>query len=159
MIMSGVPKLEHVCDLTVQVGAPLEAGPVRGLNSAGLRRIIPITGGVVRGAHLNGVVMAGGADFQLLVSDTAAELDARYILELDGGAKVYVHNRAIRRGTPEQISRLFRGEAVDPEALYFRCMPSFEVSDGQLRWLTESVFIGTGARYPDRVEMAFFRVL
>ena len=39
------PALEHVADLTVWVAAPLEAGQVVGLNSRGLRRIIPITGG------------------------------------------------------------------------------------------------------------------
>ena len=27
-----------------------------------------------------------------------------------------------------------------------------------LAWLTENVFVGTGARFPDRVEMRFFRV-
>ena len=51
-----------------------------------------------------------------------------------------------------------RGEPVDPQAIYFRCAPTFEVSDEGLRWLTESVFIGPGARFPDRIEMRFFRV-
>ena len=27
-----------------------------------------------------------------------------------------------------------------------------------LAWLTESLFVGTGARFPDRVEMRFFRL-
>lgn len=61
------PALEHVADLTVFVAAP-----------------IPITGGTLRGPQLNGRVLAGGADFQLVVSDTAADLDARYIIALDG---------------------------------------------------------------------------
>jgi hypothetical protein len=47
---------------------------------------------------------------------------------------------------------------VDPSAIYFRCAPSFEVSHPALAWMTESLFIGTGARFPDRVEMRFFRV-
>jgi hypothetical protein len=69
------PTLEHIANLTVQVAPPVEAGSITGLNSRGKRRIIPITGGVLRGPRLNGRVLAGGADFQLIVSDTAADLD------------------------------------------------------------------------------------
>lgn len=151
------PTLEHVADLTVLVAAPVEAGQVTGLNSRGLRRIIPITGGQVTG-RLRGSVLPGGADFQIVVSDTLAELDARYLLELEDGARVYVHNRALRRGSAEDIARLVRGEPVDPAAIYFRCVPSFEVSDPALAWLTESLFVGTGVRHPDRVELSIFRL-
>lgn len=156
------PALEHVADLTVFVAAPIEAGTITGLNSRGKRRIIPITGGTLRGPQLNGRVLAGGADFQLVVSDTAADLDARYIIELDGpefgGEHLYVQNRALRRGSAADIARLVRGEVVDPAAIYFRCLPSFEVSSPKLAWLTDSLFVGTGARHPDRVEISLFRL-
>ena len=156
------PALEHVADLTVFVAAPIEAGTITGLNSRGKRRIIPITGGTLRGPRLNGRVLAGGADFQLVVSDTAADLDARYIIELDGpefaGEHLYVQNRALRRGSAADIARLVRGEVVDPTAIYFRCVPSFEVSTPKLAWLTDSLFVGTGARHPDRVEISLFRL-
>lgn len=155
------PTLEPAFDLTVFVAAPLEAGDITGLNSRGRRRIIPITGGTVSG-RVNGAVLAGGADFQLVVSDTCADLDARYLLQLNDpawpGAHVFVQNRALRRGSAEDIAKLVRGEPVDPAAIYFRCAPSFEVSHSALAWLTESLFVGTGARFPDRVEMRFFRV-
>ena len=155
------PTLEHVADLTVQVAAPIEAGNVTGLNSRGKRRIIPITGGRLDGPQLQGRVLPGGADFQIVVSDTCADLDARYLIQLDGphhGEHIFVQNRALRRGSAEDIARLVRGEPVDPQAIYFRCVPSFEVSCASLQWLTQSVFIGTGARYPDRVLISLFRV-
>lgn len=156
------PTLEHIADLTVQVGAPVEAGSITGLNSRGRRRIIPITGGMLRGQRLNGRVLPGGADFQLVVSDTMADLDARYIIELDGpefgGEHIYVQNRALRRGNPADIARLVRGETVDPAVIYFRGVPTFEVSSPALGWLTESVFLISGARFPDRVEMSLYRV-
>lgn len=151
------PLLEPIADLVVHVTTPVEVGQVIGLNTRGLRRIIPIIGGTVSG-QLSGQVLAGGADFQMVVSDTVADLDARYILALDNGHRVYVQNRALRRGTAADVARLVRGEAVDPAAIYFRCAPTFEVSDPSLAWLTESLFVGTGARYPDRVEMRFFRL-
>ncbi|MGH8820577.1 MAG: DUF3237 domain-containing protein [Rhodoferax sp.] len=156
------PRLEHIADLTVQVAPPIEAGQVSGLNSRGRRRIIPITGGTLTGPRLHGRVLPGGADFQLVVSATTTDLDARYLLALDGpqhaGEHIFVQNHALRRGSADDIAKLVRGEPVDPAALYFRCVPTFEVSSPALAWLTESLFLGTGARYPDRVEMSFFRV-
>jgi hypothetical protein len=152
------PLLEPIADLTVYVATPIEAGAVTGLNSRGRRRIIPITGGKVTG-QLSGTVLPGGADFQMVVSDTCADLDARYLLQLDNGEHIFVMNRALRRGSVEDIAKLVRGEPVDPAAIYFRCAPTFEVSSPALAWLTESLFVGTGARFPDRVEMRFFRVV
>ena len=37
-------------------------------------------------------------------------------------------------------------------------LPVAKATVSALAWLTESVFIGTGARFPDRVELAFYRV-
>ena len=62
------------------------------------------------------------------------------------------------RLTHSAATALVRGEPVDPGAIYFRCAPTFEVSHPALDWMTQSLFIGTGARFPDRVEMRFFRV-
>jgi hypothetical protein len=156
------PLLEHVADLTVFVASPIEAGQVSGLNSRGRRRIIPITGGTLRGPRLNGRVLPGGADFQLIVSDTLADLDARYIIELDGpefaGEHIYLQNRALRRGSAADTAKLARAEPVDPKAIYFRGVPTFEVSCPALAWLTESIFVATGARFPDRVEISLYRV-
>ena len=107
-------------------------------------------------------MLPGGADFQLVVSETSADLDARYLLRLDdadwAGAHVFVQNRALRRGSAEDIAKLVRGEPVDPAAIYFRCAPTFEVSHPALAWMTESLFVGTGARFPDRVEISVYRV-
>jgi hypothetical protein len=151
------PALQHVLDLTVYVAAPIEAGDVVGLNSRGKRRIIPITGGSVTG-QINGKVLPGGADFQIVVSETTADLDARYMIELDNGEHIFVQNRALRRGSAADIAKLVRGEPVAPEAIYFRCVPTFEVSSPALAWLTQSIFVGTGARFPDRVQLSIFRV-
>ena len=61
-------------DLHVLVAAPIEAGQITGLNSRGLRRIIPITGGTLTGPSLQGRILPGGADDAFL---DAAELDLR----------------------------------------------------------------------------------
>jgi len=156
------PALEHIGNLTVFVATPIEAGQVTGLNSRGKRRIIPITSGTLTGPQLQGRVLPGGADFQIVVSDTCADLDARYLIALDGpqhqGQHIFVQNHALRRGSADDIAKLVRGEPVDPAAIYFRCVPTFEVSSPALQWLSESIFVGTGARFPDRVEISLFRV-
>jgi hypothetical protein len=148
------PQLKFFADLSVQVGKPQEVGRA----PRGLRRLIPILGGEATGDGWHARVVPGGADFQLVVSDTLAELDARYMLETEAGELIYVQNRAIRSGPPELMARLVRGEPVDPSLIYFRCSPSFETVAPSLAWINERMFVGSGARHPDRVVMRFFEL-
>lgn len=149
-----VPGLKFFADLSVQVDRPQELGRT----SRGLRRLIPILGGEAVGDGWRARVLPGGADFQLVVSDTLAELDARYMMETDGGDRIYVTNRALRSGPRELMARLVRGEPVDPAQIYFRCSPSFETASPALRWITERLFVGSGARHPDKVVMRFWEL-
>jgi hypothetical protein len=149
------PQLKWFADLAVQVGQPQQIGRT----ARGVRRLIPILGGDASGDGWRATVLPGGADFQLLVGDSLAELDARYVLQTDGGDLIYVQNRALRTGTPEVMARLARGESVDPAQVYFRCSPSFETASPSLGWITGRMFVGTGERHPDKVVMRFFEVL
>lgn len=148
------PALRFFADLSVRVGSPQEVG--QGLH--GRRRVIPIVGGSVTGIGWAAKVLPGGADFQLIVNDHLAELDARYCLETDGGDRIYVHNTALRTATPAHMAQLARGEPVDPVHIYFRCVPRFETASPALAWINERVFVGTGARLPERVMMRFFEL-
>ncbi len=122
------PQLEHVCDLAVTIASPVEVGQT----VAGQRRMIPITGGVVKGPRLNGKVLAGGADFQLILAGgTQAHLDARYVIELDDGTRVFVQNTALRVASLENSQRIMRGEPVNPAEIYFRCQPQLEAAGEQ----------------------------
>jgi hypothetical protein len=161
-----IPQLEPIMQLTVHVSQPVEAGNITHALGTGKRRIIPITGGTVqgtaRGQSMGGEVLGVGADFQLVTSPNAgvvaAQLDARYIIRLNDGSHIYVSNSAIRTGSESDIAALVRGESVPPERIYFRCAPRFEVEREDLAWMTQTLFIGTGARFPDRVEMVFYEV-
>jgi uncharacterized protein DUF3237 len=149
------PALAPFADLEVKVGAPIEIGRVAG----GVRRIVPILGGRCVGRAFTARVLPGGADFQLIVSETMARLEARYVLETDGGERIYVHNDAIRTAAPAAMARLVRGEPVDPADVYFRCAPRFECAAPALAWIGERVFVGVGVRRPQVVVMRFFEVL
>ncbi len=149
------PGLEFFADLEVSVGAPQEVGRT----AHGLRRLIPILGGTVRGEGWRGEVLPGGADVQCVVTPRLAELDARYMLRTDSGVLIYVHNHALRCAPEQVTSRLVRGEPVAPDEVYFRCAPRFDVADPAWQWVTEHMFLGSGVRTPEHVFIRVFRVL
>lgn len=146
------PQFRFFAELAVQVGTPIEVGRT----PRGLRRMIPILGGQARGDGWTARVLPGGADYQLVVSDTLAELQAHYVMETDAGDLLYVRNQAIRQASPEVTAKLVRGEPVDPAQVYFRCLPSLETASPALQWVNERLFVGTGVRRPQQVEMKFF---
>lgn len=144
----------YVFTLTVEIGAVTSAGDT----GHGVRRIIPITGGHVRG-EINGKVCAFGADFQVIRPNELIELEAKYAFETDDGAVVYVENKGIRFGPVELLQKLKRGEPVDPKLIYFRTVPKFETGAEKYRWLMENLFIGSAARHANRVVIDVHQVL
>lgn len=129
-----------------------------GRTPAGERRIIDICGGTVRGRKLNGHVLPGGADWQLIRADGAADISARYTLESDIGARVLVNSDGLRHGPPEVIAQLARGEAVDPARYYFRTVMRFETSDATLDWMNRILAIARGARLAQAVRLDVYEV-
>lgn len=152
--MTTEPRPDFVGEVLVEVAAPL----VVGAGVAGERRIIPILGGRVSGPRLEGEVLPGGADYQLIRPDGVAEIEARYTLRLTGGALVYVVNRGLRHAAPDDMARLLRGEPVPPERVYFRTTPVFETASPAHAWLQRSLFLGLGERQPAAVRIRIFAV-
>ena len=144
----------YVFTITAHIGSVTSAGDI----GHGVRRIIPITGGEVRG-ELTGKVCPFGADFQIIRPNELIELEAKYAFETDDGAVVYVENKGIRFGPVELLQRLKRGEPVDPTSIYFRTVPRFETGSEKYRWLMENLFIGSAARHADRVVIDVHQVL
>jgi hypothetical protein len=148
------PGLLHVADLVVRIAEPIEIGRVAG----NLRRVIPIAGGEMLGPRIRGRVLPGGSDFQLMRVDGVTDLQARYVIEIEDRQVIYVENSGVRYGPPELMEKLRRGETVDPALIYFRTTPRFETAAPGYEWLMRNLFICSGARFPDRVEMRFFQV-
>jgi hypothetical protein len=152
--MSPVLETKYVFTLTVRIGEVISAGET----GHGTRRVIPITGGEVRGV-VNGKILPSGADFQIIRPNELIELEAKYAFETDDGAVVYVENVGIRFGPRELLEKLKRGEPVDPKLIYFRTRPRFETGHPDYQWLTQHLFIGSAARHPDRVVIDVHQVL
>jgi hypothetical protein len=151
------PQLEtrYVFTLTVRIAEVTSAGDI----GTGVRRIIPIIGGEVRGEKVNGKVLPFGADFQIIRPNELIELEAKYAFETDDGAVVYVENQGLRFGPVDLLQKLKRGEPVDPKLIYFRTVPKFETGAPNYRWLMENLFIGSAARHADRVVIDVHQVL
>jgi hypothetical protein len=144
-----------VFSLAILIGAPIVAGDT----GHGVRRIIPILGGEVRGEGIKGTIFPCGADFQTIRPNGFTELEAKYAFEMDDGAIVYIENIGIRFGPKALLDRIAKGCNVDPALIYFRSVPKFETGSEKYRWLMENLFIGVGARHPDRVEIDVHQVL
>ena len=147
-------------DLKLLFRAEISLAPVRDLGHtpAGHRRIIDITGGTVSGPRLQGRVLPGGADWQVIRADGVAFLDARYTVETADGALVYVRNQGYRHAPPGVLARLMRGEDVDPSLYYMRTTPWFETADPRYDWMNRTICVGSGARRPAGVEIDFYEV-
>ena len=118
---------EHVFDANVTIGEMLDFGK----SKYGERRIIPITGGTFKGPGIEGIVVPGGADWQLTRPDGDVELYARYTLKTNDGALIQVQNRVLihmsKDGPP-----------------YIRSVIDFEApSESKHAWLNHAIFLGT----------------
>ena len=158
--MNPALQTRYVFTITALIGDVTSAGEI----GTGVRRIIPIHGGEVKGPGLDGEQIKGkvcgfGADFQIIRPNELIELEAKYAFETDDGATVYVENRGIRFGPVELLQTLKRGEPVDPKLIYFRTQPRFETGHDKYGWLMQHIFIGSAARHPDRVIVDVHMVL
>lgn len=152
----------HVFTIAVRVATPVIVGNDR---KAGRRQLIPILDGMfagenpVTGAPLNGTILPGGVDSQVIFPDGTCRLSARYGVQLDDGSSFYVENNGIRTVEPQYAETVFSGGFVDPSLYYFRTTPTFEAHDERLAWLARSLFVCSAVRTPDRVLLHFHQVL
>ena len=140
------------------IEAELEPLMSLGRTPVGERRIIGIGGGTVRGRKFNGRVLPGGADWQTIRADGAADIKARYTIESDAGARVLVDSVGLRHGPPEVIEKLARGDNVDPALYYFRTVMRFETGDPSADWLNRIIAVSRGQRLARAVRLDVYEV-
>ena len=125
----------------------------------GERRIIDILGGTVRGPKLNGRILPGGADWQIIRADGAADIQARYTIETDAGARILVSSEGLRHGPPDVMESLARGDNVDPALYYFRTLMRFETADPAVDWMNRILALARGQREARAVRLDVYEVL
>jgi Protein of unknown function (DUF3237) len=152
--VSVTPTLQLLYTSSINIAAPLDVGTT----PHGQRRVINITGGAFAGPRLSGRILPGGADWQIVRRDGIVEVDARYTLETDDGALIYITNWGLRHGPPGVLSRLSAGERVDPSEYYFRTTPVFETGAAEYAWLNAIISVAVGERRADAVIITAYEV-
>lgn len=146
---SPVPRLELALEIIADIADTIDmgAGPLGG------RRIVPILGGTFEGKGtlgqgLNGTVLPGGADRQLIRTDGVRQLSALYELKADDGAVITVLNKVLVENFPDHTR-------------YAISAPEISAPNGPHQWLNHHVFVGTlDSLRPGRtaVLVRFYRV-
>lgn len=151
------PKLIKAFDIRATVEKPIFIGQD---SKNGRRQLIPVLAGTITGAALplNGVLLPGGVDSQVVRPDGRAELSARYGVRLDDGRSFYIQNDGIRTVPPEYIATVLAGE-IAPSHVYYCCTkPEFEIYDDSLSILKNRVFICCAERFPDSIHLGYYMV-
>ena len=140
------------------IQADLDAMMTLGSTPYGERRLIGITGGSVTGPKLTGRILPGGADWQIIRGDGAADIKARYTIETDAGALIMVTSEGLRHGPPDVLEKLLRGDNVDPRLYYFRTVMRFETADASVDWLNRILALARGQREARTVRLDVYEV-
>lgn len=124
------PTTRLVWTAVVDVADRQDLGPGPG----GQRFIVPIVGGRFHAGPgmtgLNGIVLPGGADRQILRPDGVKELDALYEMQTECGSVITVHNRVVVDETRE------------PDR-YAMSVIRATASSGPFAWLNRRLLVGT----------------
>src|SRR5712691_12587651 len=147
-------EFEFLFTLSADVGELMSLGPC----PLGERRVVYITSGTFEGPAMRGRIV-GGADWQILRSDGALELDARYAIREECGVVVQVVSEGYRHGPPDVMAKLSRGEEVDPASYFFRTTMRFETGASELAWLNKTIALATAEREARRVDVRAWRLL
>lgn len=148
------PQFEFLFTLTAEVGEIVTMGPA----TLGERRMVQIIGGHFEGPQMQGEVL-GGADWQIVRSDGAIELDARYAIKEARGGIVQVLSQGMRHGPPEVLARLARSENVAPGEYFFRTIMRFDTGASELAFLNKTIAVATAERKARLVELQAWRLL
>ena len=87
-----------------------------------------------------------------------ADIQARYTLETDAGARILVSSDGLRHGPPDVMAKLARGDSVDPALYYFRTLMRFETSDPSVDWLNRILALARGQREARAVRLDVYEV-
>ena len=122
------PELEYVMELRVTCDMSYAVGKTQ----HGERIVVPITGGTFEGPSIRGIVLNGGADYQLFDRENNRnELEAIYDIRTDDGVTIHIRNTGL----------WYKGAAADAGE-YFMTSPRFEApADSPYDWLNNAIFV------------------
>ena len=147
------PELKYFARFIVDVAPPQHVGKT----GTGDRKLVPITGGIVSG-EISGKIIAGGSDALIIRADGCAELNARYCVQTNDDALIFVQDRGYRHGPKAVMARVAQGEAVDPKTYYFRTCLTLETENPNYQWINQTLFLGSGCRARQQVLIDLYKI-
>lgn len=148
------PRLEHLCDMHVDLEPPQAIGA----SPVGMRTIFIVKGGTFEGPRLKGEVLPGGGDWAMMRSDGGVQLDVRATLKTDDGGMIYGTYSGLIVAEQAVMGRLFSGEDVPLGEYYFYTNPMFQTGSEKYSWLNDRIAIGRGKALPGGVEYRVWTV-
>lgn len=137
--------LKHQPLFTMILSIDFGAMIVIGKTPAGLRRVVPVSGGTFAGDRLSGVVLPG-ADWVINRPDGVMQIDVRLALKTNDGAMIYLRYQGRFLAATEVMARFAKGEALDPTDYSLAMMATLECGDNRYAWLNNVVAVGTGTQ-------------
>ncbi|WP_321996857.1 DUF3237 family protein [Draconibacterium orientale] len=123
-------KTELMWKANVKIGTMINVGE----SKRGTRRVIPITGGTFSGPKINGEVLPGGEDWQLVRPDGDTELYARYLMKTDDGTVLQILNKALMHAPAQgEEGGFYVKSVIDIEAPI----------ESSYDYLNHAIFLGT----------------
>lgn len=152
-----LPKLEHVFTISIELAGLQWVKPT---SQGATRAAVYAASGKIEGPRLNGrVIPMSGGDFPLVRPNGVIDFDARYLLQADDGAVIYMQNRGYRWGSEEAMAKMSRNEPVAPDEYYMRACPKFDAPEGPHEWLSRHVFVGVAEKIPGANRIHYFVVM
>jgi hypothetical protein len=137
------PELVHLFRIEIEIDNPIVAA-----TTLGTRVTSFIRGGRFDGDRVSGTLLPGGLDWVVVDSVGTFRIDARMVLQVDGGPVVHMSYNG-RLVMPEDgMERLQGGETLDPDGIYFRAAPVFDVEPGPFGWLSRIQTVAKGTLGP-----------
>lgn len=151
------PSFIKAFEIRARVDKPIFIGQD---GKTGRRQMIGILDGQISGAALplNGTLLPGGIDSQVIRPDGRAEISARYGVKLDDGRSFYIQNDGIRTVPPEYAATVLAGQIAPADVYYFCTKPEFEIYDDSLSILKNKLFICCAERLPDSVILDYYMI-
>ena len=148
------PRFEHAFTIAIELAGLQWVKPT---SMGATRAAVYAASGTVVGPLLNGrVIPMSGGDFPLMRPNGVIDFDARYLLQAEDGAIIYMQNRGYRWGSEQAMARMARNEPVDAAEYYMRVAPKFEAPEGPHEWLSRHVFVGVAEKVPGANRIHYF---
>lgn len=125
----------------------------------GVRATSVASGGKFVGERLSGTLLPIGGDWAIIDSEGTFRIDARLSLQITDGPVVHMSYNGRLVMPPDSMQKLTAGEALDPDALYFRTAVVFEVEPGPYGWLNKIQAVGTGNLAPGVATYELYEVV